>query len=177
MAATLFEQLDRNLEELQGPHALALVKSALDMLITVMAAEFEEPRQPPQDLLFHQAVSYIDDHLDSPALSPSTVADALYISLRQLHGRFSARGLTVAHYIRTRRLEAIKKDLANPLNRRESVQSISARYALFDPSHVTKAFKAECGESPFCLQGTYFVALGIFLGSQQVLSDPKILYK
>lgn len=148
VAVTLFEQLARNLEELQGAHALALVKSALDMLITVMAAEFEEPSQDPKDLLFHQAVSYIADHLDDPNLSPGTVANALYISLRQLHGRFSAKGLTVAHYIRTRRLEAIREDLANPLYRGESVQSISARYALFDPSHVSKAFKAEYGEPP-----------------------------
>lgn len=36
VAVTFFEQLARNLEELQGAHTLALVKSALDMLITVI---------------------------------------------------------------------------------------------------------------------------------------------
>lgn len=148
VAVTLFEQLARNLQELQGAHALALVKSALEMLITVMAAESRTMGREPENLLFHQAISYIDDHLDDPSLTPGTVADALYISLRQLHGRFSANNLTVAHYIRTRRLEAIRRDLANPLYRGDSVQSISARYALFDPSHVSKAFKAEYGESP-----------------------------
>ena len=148
VAVTLFEQLAANLEELQGAHALALVRSALEMLITVMAAESSSAGREPANLLFHQAVAYIEDHLGDPELSPGRVADALYISLRQLHGRFATNGLTVATFIRTRRLERIRDDLANPLLRSDSVQTISSRYALFDPSHVSKTFKAEYGESP-----------------------------
>lgn len=147
-AVPLFEQLAANLDELSGPHALALVRSALEMLITVMAAESNEAGRSPGNMLFHQAVAYIEEHLGDPDLGPGKIADALYISLRQLHGRFAANQQTVSTYIRTRRLECIREDLANPLYRGDSVQTISARYALFDPSHVSKAFKAECGESP-----------------------------
>lgn len=148
VAVPLFEQLAANLEELQGAHALALVRSALEMLITVMAAESSSEGRDPESLLFHRAVAYIDERLGDPELTPGRVAEALYISLRQLHGKFAANGLTVATFIRTRRLERIREELASPLHRGESVQTISSRYALFDPSHVSKAFKAEYGESP-----------------------------
>lgn len=147
-AVPLFEQLATNLEELSGPHALALVRSALEMVITVMVAESSVAGRQPANTIFHRALAYIEEHLSNPGLGPTTIADALYVSLRQLHSRFAANGQTVSAYIRARRLERIREDLSNPRYRGESVQTISARYALFDPSYVSKAFKAEYGESP-----------------------------
>lgn len=147
-AVPLFEQLAANLEELSGPHALALVRSALEMVITVMVAESTQAGRQPSNTTFHQALTYIEEHLGDPELGPTTIAEALYISLRQLHSRFAAHQQTVSASIRSRRLERIRQDLANPRYRGESVQTISARYALFDPSYVSKAFKAEYGESP-----------------------------
>src|SRR5699024_11659728 len=66
----------------------------------------------------------------------------------QLHMRFSAHKTTVGAYIRTRRLERIRADLANPLHKGDSIATISARYGLHDPSQVSRAFKAEFRESP-----------------------------
>ncbi|MFW0111320.1 helix-turn-helix domain-containing protein [Rothia sp. CCM 9416] len=147
-AVPLFEQLATNLEELGGPHALALVRSALEMVITVMIAESTQAGRQPAHTIYHRAVAYIEEHLDDPDLGPSKIAEALYISLRQLHSRFSAHQQTVSAFIRVRRLERIREDLANPRYRAESVQAISARYALFDPSYVSKAFKTQYGLSP-----------------------------
>lgn len=152
-AVPLFEQLATNLEELSGPHALALVRSALEMVITVMVAESSLAGRQPTNTTFHRALTYIEEHLSNPDLGPTTIADALYVSLRQLHSRFAANGQTVSAYIRARRLERIREDLSNPRYRGESVQTISARYALFDPSYVSKAFKAEYGESPSAYRG------------------------
>lgn len=147
-AVPLFEQLATNLEELRGPHALALVRSALEMLLTVMVAESKQAGRQPSNMLYYQAVAYIEEHLAEPDLGPGRIAEALYVSLRHLHGRFAAQDQSVSRFIRTRRLERIREDLANPLYRADSVQVISARYALFDPSYVSKAFRAEYGESP-----------------------------
>lgn len=149
VAVPLFEQLAQNMDVLSGPHAMNLIKSALDILVTVLSAETREsPAGNGRAQVFHQAVSYIDSHLGDADLSPQNVADALYISLRQLHTRFSERGLTVAAFIRERRLQAIKNDLANPLLAHESVHIVSTRYGLFDAPYVSKAFKTRYGESP-----------------------------
>lgn len=149
VAVPLFEQLARNMDVLSGPHAMSLVRSALDMLVTVLSAESRESgRDTAESPLLQQAIALIDERLGDPELGPHDIAEHLFVSLRQLHSRFAANGLTVASYIRTRRLQAIRQDLANPLLAHEAVHTISTRYGLVDASHVSKAFKTEFGESP-----------------------------
>lgn len=149
VAVPLFEQLAQNIELLEGPHALSLVRSALAMLVTVLSSQLTpDPRQTSEHLLLHRAVAHIDENLQDPELSPGKVADALFVSVRQLHSRFARSQLTVASYIRTRRLEAIHQDLADPLLAHEPVHAISARHGLHDPSYVSKALKAQFGEAP-----------------------------
>ena len=149
VAVPMFRNLAENMDLLHGPHAMKLVRSALDMLVSVLSAEVVEPAEENAgDLLVQQATAYIDDHLDDPELSPGSIAGALYVSVRQLHSRFAAQDLTVASHIRAVRLAAIRADLANPAHRHETVHTISARYGLLDPAHVSKVFKTEFGETP-----------------------------
>lgn len=149
VAVPMFQELAANMDILQGPHAMRLVRSALSMLVSVLSAEaLELTPAPASDLLLHQAMAYIEDHLGDPELSPGSIARALYVSVRQLHSRFAAQNQTVATTIRTMRLEAIREDLANPALVHETVHSLSIRHGLMDPAHVSKAFKAEFGEAP-----------------------------
>lgn len=150
VAVPLFEQLAANLDELHGQHAKSLMQTSFDLLVTVLADHIQKLGEEAAEasLLFRQASGYIDDHLADPDLSPGTIAEALYVSVRSLHTHFSAMGTTVATYIRTCRLAAIHADLANPTLKDTPVHVISARYGLLDASHVSKAFRAEYGESP-----------------------------
>lgn len=149
VAVPLFEQLAANLDLLAGAHAISLVRSALDILVTVLSAEAREAgRDSSENVLFHQAAAYIDEHLGDIEMTPETVAEALYVSLRQLQARFSERGLTIATFIRSRRLAAIRRDLSNPLLAHESVHALSARSGLVNASHVSRAYKSAYGESP-----------------------------
>lgn len=149
VAVPLFEQLAHNLDVLSGPHAMALVRSALDMLVTVLSADSLAAGRDTEDSpLLQQAFAYIEDHLADPELGPTTIARHLYVSVRQLHARFAAQDLKIAGYIRRRRLEAIRQDLSDPVLAHETVHAISARYGLLDAAHVSKTFKAEFGESP-----------------------------
>lgn len=145
----LFEQLAENVDVLEGPHAVALVQSALNMLVTVFASELDsQPGMNSDNLLFDQAQQYIQQNLGDPDLGPQSIADALFVSVRQLHARFSVQKTTVGAYIRAKRLEGIRGDLANPLMKKDSIATISARYGLHDASQVSRAFKAEFRESP-----------------------------
>lgn len=81
------------------------IRSALDMLVSVLSAEVVEPAEEnASDLLVQQAMAYIAGHLDDPELSPGSVARALYVSVRQVHTRFAAQDFTVASHIRAVRL-------------------------------------------------------------------------
>src|SRR5699024_4486598 len=132
----LFEQLALNLHILQGPHALQLIRSALEMLVTVLfAAARNQPNGQPDNPLFEQAVAFIDDHLHDPQLGPQMIADHFYVSLRQLHNKFAEEDQTVSAYIRSERIRRIRDDLANPAYQEDTVQSISSRWGLTDASH------------------------------------------
>lgn len=149
VAVPLFEQIALNFEVLTGPYAGSLLRSALDMLVTVLSSELSQADGAlANNLLFQQAVAYVDTHLDNPELSPRMIAEALFVSVRHLHAQFSSGGLTVSSYIRGRRLELIRRDLADPLHVSESIQSIGTRYGLADSSQVSRLFRAEFGESP-----------------------------
>ena len=149
VAVPLFEQLALNLHILEGPHAQQLVRSALEMLVTVLFAAARNQQDLHRDNpLFEQAVAYIADHLHDPALGPQLIADHFYVSLRQLHNKFAEEHQTVSAYIRNERIRRIRDDLANPAYREETVQSISARWGLTDASHVSKLFKQTYGQTP-----------------------------
>lgn len=149
VAVPLFEQLAMNFEVLDGPHAGSLVRSALDMLVTVLSSELHRNAEPsPSATLFRQAADYIDAHLGCTDLRPAMIAEALYVSVRHLHSQFAANGYSVASYVRARRLELIRRELADPLRSGETIQTIGSRYGLPDASHVSRAFRTEYGESP-----------------------------
>lgn len=145
----VFRQLATNFHALSSRHAPRVITSAVDLISTALASEIGDVASPTRDAaLWQRAVNYIDANLHDPELSPTKVAGALYVSVRHLHGRFAARDLTVASYIRDRRLEAIRRDLANPALGSDTVRTIAARHGLHDPSYVSKAFRNAYGCSP-----------------------------
>ena len=67
----LFEQLAENIDVLEGPHAVALVQSALNMLVTVFASELDsQPGMNSENLLFEQAQQFIDQNIGNSELGP-----------------------------------------------------------------------------------------------------------
>src|SRR5699024_6356372 len=149
VAVPLFEQLAWNLHILQGPHALLLAPSALEMLVTLLL-ESSKKQDALTDAtqLLHQDWAFIPDPLSDPELRPQMIADYFYVSLRQLHSKFSEEDQTISSYIRNERIRRIRQALADPTYQDETVQSISSRFGLTDASHVSKLFKQTYGQTP-----------------------------
>lgn len=101
-----------------------------------------------RDVMLFQAQDYIDRHLAEADLNPLRVAAALFVSPRYLHRRFTDTGTTVAGWIRSRRLERCRADLANPALHAQPVSAIGARWGLPDPAHFSRIFRATVGMSP-----------------------------
>lgn len=144
-------QLAENLDELSGPSGQRLAHNALDLVTTMFAAELSLKRQGVNDLqrdLVATMLRFIEKHLGDPELSPATVAAAHFISTRHLHNLFQSEGMTVASWIRTRRLEHCRRDLHDPVFRDRSVASIAARWGFVDAAHFSRVFRAAFGDSP-----------------------------
>lgn len=142
-----FVELGRNIEQIAGPHGTRLVHSALDLLVTMLSQELRRDGNSGLSLA-REVREYILEHLGDPQLNPAAIAAAHYISTRHLYTIFSEEGQTVSAWIRTRRLEQIRRDLADPLLADRPVSAIAARWGLLDAAHFSRLFRADFGESP-----------------------------
>jgi AraC-like DNA-binding protein len=145
-------QLARNLEHYRPAEATRLATAALQILATRLAHELGGDRwiapHTHQQALLTRIYAFIQQHLGDPELSPSAVAAAHHISVSYLHKLFHAEGATVAGWIRQRRLEGSRRDLADPALASRPVAAIAARWGFLHPGHFSRAFKAAYGVRP-----------------------------
>lgn len=95
-----------------------------------------------------QIHAFIRNNLGDPNLTPDAIAATHHISLRYLHKLFQQEGRTVAGWIRERRLEQCRRDLANPQLGARPIHVIAARWGFTRPAHFSQAFRSAYGHSP-----------------------------
>jgi len=91
---------------------------------------------------------WLDRHLDDPELTPEAIAAAHHISVRYLHRLFAADGSSVSRWVKERRLQGCRRDLADPQLVRFSVAALAARRGLLDAAGFSRAFRSAYGLSP-----------------------------
>jgi AraC-like DNA-binding protein len=138
-------------EAATGGHRAAEVNRlfgiTVDLLATLLTHELGV-QDPPRQALLAQVHAFIQQHLGHPELSPAMVADAHHVSLRFLQQLFAMSGTTPAAWIRQRRLERCRHDLADPRLRSRPIHAIAARWGFTVPAHFSRLFRATYGLSP-----------------------------
>jgi AraC-like DNA-binding protein len=138
-------------DSVDGTAAVRLSGNVMDLLTTVLAERLGQPQMPSDSahraLMLH-ITAFIEAHLGDPGLSPQLVADALHISVRQLHKVFHQTGTTVGGWIRQRRMEHCGRDLRDPHLADRPVAAIGARWGYPDPAHFSRVFKSAYGTGP-----------------------------
>jgi AraC-like DNA-binding protein len=89
---------------------------------------------------------HIDRHLDDPELGPVTIARALGVSLRHVHGTFNEEDRTVARYIRERRLESVAAVLRTT-ERVPPIEHLAQRFGFSRADAMQRAFRHHHGMS------------------------------
>lgn len=151
MINPFFMELGRDLDQLSSAYSARLVHLALDLMVTMLSQELDERHAAEASSSRHlgrEIREHILRHLGDEDLSPASIAAAHYISVRHLYTIFSAEGQTVSAWIRSRRLEHIRRDLADPLLADRPISAVAGRWGLHDAAHFSRVFKAEFGESP-----------------------------
>lgn len=100
------------------------------------------------DVLRERCLAYIESNLQNHDLSPQMIAEGAFISTRYLHQLFSQTDLTVARYIRKRRIERIREDLASPARALEPIEQIALRWGVQNVSYFGQVFKRIEGCTP-----------------------------
>ena len=145
-------QLARNVDLYNPAEAARLSTAALEVLATRLARELDEHGWATPEVARHAQLTtiqaFMNEHLGDRELSPATVAAAHHISLRSLHQLFHGEALTVAGWIRQRRLECCRRDLSDPALANRPVASIAARWGFASASDFSRAFRSAHGMPP-----------------------------
>ena len=96
----------------------------------------------------HRICQTIETRLGDPKLNPRLIADEHGVSLRYLQKLFTLSGRTFSGYVRVRRLERCRNDLASPLYAHLSITEICYRWGFNASAHFSRAFREHFGLSP-----------------------------
>ncbi|MGW7048788.1 helix-turn-helix domain-containing protein [Streptomyces avermitilis] len=124
-----------------------LLSAWFAQLLDTEAALSPETRQR---VTVERILAFIRQNLHDPELAPPVIAAAHHISLSYLHRIFQqqSQGETVAAWIRRRRLEGARRDLADPSLRGTPIHTIATRWGFPRASDFTRAFRSVHGLSP-----------------------------
>ena len=152
LTAQFLLQLARNVDHYSPAEAARLSTAALEVLATRLAREQDVGACGTQEARRHALLTtvqaFIQQRLADPGLTPSLIAAAHHISLRSLHQLFHDEGLTVAGWVRQRRLESCRQDLSNPALAERPVAAIAARWGFSSACDFSRAFRAVHGLPP-----------------------------
>jgi AraC-like DNA-binding protein len=130
--------------------AIPLVETGLDLLVNalLLAAGVDAPTSGGQAGMLHQLKLHSRARLGEPDLSPAAVADAHYMSSRQLHRLFARDGTTFGAWVREERLHCCRRDLADPRLRQVPIAELATRWGFRSAAHFTRAFSTRFGVGP-----------------------------
>lgn len=130
----------------------ALGRVALDMATAYLAEQLGALEGTAPEIraraLLERAKFFIERNLGDPELTPQAVADHHHISLRGLYALFRDEPEGVAAFIRTRRIERARADLARPDLWALPVQAIAVRWGFSNPTVFGRAFRQTYGLTP-----------------------------
>jgi AraC-like DNA-binding protein len=152
LLAPFLVELGRQLTKSPQAPNIRLADAVFDMLeasvCEQLASERPEGRNAVDQGLILGIFAFIERNLGDPGLDVPAIAAAHHISVRQLQRLFESDGNTVSEWIRKRRIEHCRKDLANSELATVPVSVIGARWGLTNAAHFSRLFKAAHGRSP-----------------------------
>ncbi len=152
LAAPLLRRVALDMDGYRPASAARLSTVVMNLVATAVAEHADQagslPAESREQTLQLRIHAFIEHHLGDADLAPAAVAAAHYISVRYLYRLFEVQRTTVAAWIRHRRLECCRADLADPALDSAPVSAVAARWGLPDSAHFNRLFKRTYGLPP-----------------------------
>ncbi len=162
LAASLLRRVAAEQASYRPASAARLSTVMADLISAALAERLDEPEIVPAEsqerTLVLRVRAFIEQHLGDLHLDPVAIAAAHHVSVRHLHRLFEAESTSVAAWIRHRRLECCRTNLADPALRDRPVSALAARWGLADPAHFSRLFRRTYGMSPTEYRRTHLLA-------------------
>lgn len=147
VAAAQLKAISRELDALSDAGLQIACQAFFDTLDAALATPGDRAIASARAGLLGQVRRFIEDNLDDPALSASSIARAHAISVRTLHLLFADTGTTVSRSIRQRRLDVCYRELSRA-RPGKTVTDVASRWGFVDSAHFSRLFKQAYGVTP-----------------------------
>lgn len=141
-------QLTGSLDSVDDAVGSRVVLGIIQLLSAALVETSRHTDAGSGDTLLTSILEYIDANLHRPSLTVTEVAAAHFVSPRKLHSLFEAHETTAAAWIRSRRLENCKRDLADSAFAELKIAEIAARWGFIDAALFSRQFSHRFGSSP-----------------------------
>jgi len=122
-----------------------------EFLVTCLGGGGSQSRTRSENSLLHVLCQTIEQRLPDPHLSLRQIADEYGVPARQLRELFGAgpdNPDSFNTYLRQRRLERARADLANPFHDQLSISEICYRWGFNSTQYFSRTFRKRYGMSP-----------------------------
>jgi AraC-like DNA-binding protein len=150
LAATYFHRLALRPGLFDRPGGDVVSQPSIELLRAVITTHLDAVELGKESLhatLVVRIMEYVRSHLREPDLSAGRIAAEHHISVRQLYRILAAEGISLGDWIRARRLEDCRKDLASA-GYGDPIFAVARRWGFTDASSFTRMFRATFGMSP-----------------------------
>jgi AraC family transcriptional regulator, positive regulator of tynA and feaB len=150
LVSSFFLNLLRIGHELNPDAANRMASIGADLIVASVAERMamETPKALRGTVVVQNAKAYIENSISDQNLSPSQVASAVGVSLRQLQTLFSDRGQQLSAWIWQRRLDAAAERLADVSILHLSIGEIAYSCGFSSQAHFSRRFKERYDMSP-----------------------------
>jgi AraC-like DNA-binding protein len=149
LAATYLERLVGD-QRLAAEVDLDVFEAAtIELIRAVVAAQLDDAvPEPLQNTLALRILEFAQLHLTDPDLTAAKIASANNISVRHLYTTLSRSGVVLGDWIRVRRLEGSRRELARSAATHRTISSIGRAWGFGDATHFSRTFREAFGMSP-----------------------------
>jgi AraC-like DNA-binding protein len=150
LAATYLHRLALRPGLFDRPGGDLVSQPSIELLRAVITTHLDAVELGKESLhatLFVRIMEYVRTHLREPDLSAGRIAAEHHISVRQLYRILADEGISLGDWIRARRLEECRKDIAST-GAAEPVFAVARRWGFTDASSFARMFRATFGMSP-----------------------------
>ncbi|WP_081665050.1 helix-turn-helix domain-containing protein [Mycobacterium sp. UM_CSW] len=151
LTATYLRRLGTRSDIFERADTESVAQATIDLLRALLTTHVDATklgREAMHATLQLRIIEYLRAHLHDPNLSAAQVASEHHISVRQLYKVLAEAQIGLGDWIRAERLEACRRDLAQPMAQTASIAAIARRWGFADPSSFARMFRTAYGMSP-----------------------------
>lgn len=148
---TMVDTLRRDIDRLHPSSAIGVSEGITSIIAAgLRSLPGANVQRPSQLSAYHVArvKAYVMEHLRDPVLSIAGIAAAMRLTPDHLSRLFRTEPMPLSRWIWQQRLDACRRDLADPRQAHRGVSDIAYSWGFNDATHFSRSFKEQFGLSP-----------------------------